>query len=359
MSAPAGVTLDRLSLDELGTSVERDMAGAAAMGLVYLGDRLALFPALREGGPATAAELAARTGLVERYVREWLAGMAAARYLAYDPLTERYTLTPEQAAFFADPDSASFSAPTAQYLLKILEQADAVADAFRRGGGVPYSAYDPGVTEGFERSSRAIFHNSLVQTWLPALPGVVEILRAGGSMLDVGCGGGGACIEVATAFPQANVVGIDAHPPAIERARATAAAAGVADRVRFMAAKAEDLPDGTTFDLVTTFDVIHDMADPLGVLRSIRRALKPTGAYLMMEPNAADTLEHNLTAQGQVFYWASVFYCMTVSLAQGGAGLGTCMGEAKARELATAAGFARFTRLPIQDSWSAFFDVRP
>src|SRR5437899_5679369 len=206
MNAPVAATPDPALLEALGTRLEHDLAATVTTGLIYLGDRLGLFAALRDGGPATAPELAARTGLVERYVREWLAGMAAARYLAYDPPTARFTLTPEQAACFADPDSLSFSCPTAQILLKILEQADAVAGAFRRGGGVPYSAYAPGLTEGLARGSRANFHTHLTQTWLPALPGAVEALQAGGALLDVGCGGGLACIAVATAFPQAHVV---------------------------------------------------------------------------------------------------------------------------------------------------------
>ena len=142
-------------------------------------------------------------------------------------------------------------------------------------------------------------------------------------------------------------------------ARAAAAAAGLSDRVTFRAMRAEELPAEPIYDLVTTFDVIHDLADPVGALRGIRRTLKPGGAYLMSDPNAADTLEGNLTAQGQVFYWASVFYCLTVSLAQGGIGLGTCMGEAKARELAAQAGFSSFRRLPIEDRWAALFDLRP
>jgi hypothetical protein len=149
----ASATMDQAILDALGQRIEGDLAGAATVGLIYLGDRLGLFGALRDGGPATSTELAARTGLVERYVREWLAGMAASRYLDYDPATTRFTLTPEQAVYFAQPESATFSNPMAQMLVKLLEQADGVAEAFQRGGGVPYSAYDRGVTEGIERST--------------------------------------------------------------------------------------------------------------------------------------------------------------------------------------------------------------
>lgn len=353
------IPANRPSSEDLAARVERDMAGAAAVGMLYLGDRLGLFTALRDGGPATVEELAARTGLVERYVREWLAGMAAARYLDYDPVTARFTLNSVQEALFADPLSATFAAASAQFQMKILEQADAVAEAFRHGGGVPYSAYDRGVFEGFERSTRATIHNNLVETWLPAVPGVVAALEAGGSMLDVGCGGGSACLEVARAFPRARVAGIDPHGPAIERAQADAAAEGLAERVTFNAARAEYLPEGASYDLVTTFDVIHDLADPVAALRGIHRVLKPAGAYLMLEPNAADTLEGNLTQQGQFLYWASVFYCMTVSLAQNGAGLGTCMGEARARQIAAEAGFTVFRRLPVGDSWTALYELRP
>jgi 2-polyprenyl-3-methyl-5-hydroxy-6-metoxy-1,4-benzoquinol methylase len=343
----------------VGTRIARDFEGAAGVGLVYLGDRLGLFTAIQEGGPATSDELSARTGLVERYVREWLAGVAAAGYVDYDPVTGRFSLTEEQTAYFADAHNALFSAPTAQFQLKILAQADAIAQAFRNGGGVPYSAFDPDVTEGFERSSRACYRNNLVTAWLPALTGVTEALQAGGSMLDVGCGGGGACMEVASAFPAARVLGIDTHAPAVEHARAEAEAAGLAGRVRFIVMNAAALPDAPVYDLVTALEVIHDLPDPVAVLRGIHRALKPGGVCLTRDPFAADTLEGNLNAQGKFAYWASVFYCMTVSLAQDGAGLGTCMGEAKARELAAAAGFISVRRLLVGDDAELILEMRP
>jgi 2-polyprenyl-3-methyl-5-hydroxy-6-metoxy-1,4-benzoquinol methylase len=346
-------------METIGTRIERDFVGAAGLGLVYLGDRLELFTALRESGPATSAELAARTGLVERYVREWLAGVAAAEYVAYDPVTGRFSLTDEQAAYFADAHNPVFAGATAQFQLKILEQADAVAEAFRRGGGVPYSAYDAGVATGFERHVRMYYGNNLVQTWLPAVPGVIDALWGGGAMLDVGCGGGAACFEVARAFPLARVVGIDTHGPAIERARADAVAAGLDTRVTFTVMNAAELPEAPAYDVVTAFEVVHDLADPVAVLRGIHRSLKPTGACLTLDPFAADTLEGNLNAQGKFLYWASVFYCLTVSLAQDGVGLGTCMGEAKARELAAAAGFTRVRRLALGDETELFLELRP
>jgi 2-polyprenyl-3-methyl-5-hydroxy-6-metoxy-1,4-benzoquinol methylase len=348
--SPAGETL--------GTRIARDFEGAAGLGLIYLGDRLGLFTALRDAGAATSAEFAARTGLVERYLREWLAGVAAAGYVQYDPATGRFSLTAEQAACFADPEDPLFAGAVAQFQLKILEQADAVAEAFRRGGGVPYSAYDPGVTHGFERDSRKYYRDMLVSALLPASTGVVDALQAGGAMLDVGCGGGGACLEVARACPAARITGIDAHAPAIERAYAHATAAGLDDRVRFMVMNAAALPEEPAYDLVTALDVVHDLADPVAVLRGIHRSLKPGGVCLTRDPFAADTLEGNLNAQGKFRYWASLFYCMTVSLAQGGLGLGTCMGEARARELAVTAGFASVRRLPVGDETEMFLELK-
>jgi SAM-dependent methyltransferase len=326
---------------------------------VYLGDRLGLFTALRDSGPATSAELAARTGLVERYVREWLAGVAAAGYVTYDPGLGWFSLTDEQVASFADPHNPLFQGATAQFQLKILAQADAVAEAFRCGGGVPYGAYDADVATGFERHVRMYYGNNLVQTWLPAVPGVIDALQGGGAILDVGCGGGAACFAVAQAFPAAHVVGIDTHGPAIERARADAAAAGLDTRVTFSVMNAAELPAAPEYDVVTAFEVVHDLADPVAVLCGIQRSLKPTGACLTLDPFAADTLDGNLNAQGKFLYWASVFYCMTVSLAQGGVGLGTCMGEATARELAATAGFTRVRRLLLGDETELFLELRP
>ncbi|GAC1428802.1 MAG: class I SAM-dependent methyltransferase [Chloroflexota bacterium] len=345
--------------ESIGTRVARDFEGAAGLGLVYLGDRLGLFGALREGGPATAGELAVRTGLVERYVREWLAGVAAAGYVAYASDTQRFNLTEEQAALFADPDNALFVGATAQFLLPVLDQADAVAEAFRHGGGVPYSAYGPGVLEGFERSSHAKFLNNLEQVWLPAVPDALQALRAGGAMLDVGCGGGAACFVAARVFPAAQIAGIDTYEPGIARARATAAASNLDGRLSFGLMKAADLPAAPTYDLITAFDVLHDLADPVASLRGMRRALKPTGTCLTLDPRAADTLEGNLTAEGKFLYWASIFYCMTVSLAQGGLGLGTAMGEGKARALATEAGFTRIRRVPIGEDAEMLLELKP
>jgi SAM-dependent methyltransferase len=355
----AGEMIETAARDELGQRLGRDFAGALTVGLIYLGDRLGLLAALRDAGPTAVEGLAARTGLVERYVEEWLAGMAAAGWLAYEPAERRFTLTPEQATYLADPESLSYAAPLATCVLINLAQADRIATAFRQGGGVPFDAYGPPFAEAMERLNRPKFHSELVPHWLPMMPGVVDRLTTGGSFLDVGCGGGLACIEVARAFPRASVLGLDRHAPSIARARAHARDAGVKDRVRFETMAVGELPAGTRFDVVTTFDVVHDLADPVGVLRAIRAVLAPGGGYLMNEAKVGDCLEENIGPQGALDYGISVFHCLPQSLAEGGAGLGACMGQAKARELAAEAGFGSFTVLPIDEAYGSFYDLRP
>ena len=350
-----GAESTQTALDQLTQRIDRDIMGALTVGLIYLGDRLGLFDALRAGGPATAAELAARTGLVERYVREWLTGMATQKYLAYEPAGNRFGLTPGQAAIFADPQSRSYRAPVAIPVLKNLEQADRLATAFREGGGVPFAAYGELFIEAMDRINGPQFRAHLLR-WLAGLPGAVESLTGGGSYLDVGCGGGIPCVEVARAFPRATALGLDLHAPSIERARAAARAAGLADRVSFETRAIEELPAGKHFDVVTTFDVVHDLADPVSVLRGIRRALAPGGVYLMVESKVDDSLEEQIASQ--VNYGWSVFHCLPQSLAEGGAGLGNPLRPAMARELATAAGFSSFTVLPIDDEGRAFYDMR-
>jgi ubiquinone/menaquinone biosynthesis C-methylase UbiE len=182
-------------------------------------------------------------------------------------------------------------------------------------------------------------------------------LTNGGSSLDVGCGSGRAAIAIATAFPKAKVFGFDAHAGSLERARANAKAAGLGDRVTFDVVDCTRLP-AAQFDFISTFDVVHDSVDPDALLKSISGALKPGGSYLMVEVNVSSNVEDNINPMGKLMYSMSTLYCMTVSLAHGGAGIGACMGEAKARELVAAAGFKHFRRLPIDDMFSVLYEIQ-
>ena len=352
-------TLDQAKLDGFMEKVIADFGGAMASLLAHLGDRLGLFKALADGGPATPAELAARAGVHERYAAEWLLGLTSAGYLEYDRDTERYRLPPEHALALADEGGPFFVGGAFEMLPEFVRPMDELADAFRRGGGVAQSAFGPRLWEGMERFSAGDFEHRLVQEWLPALPDVERRLRAGGTLADVGCGSGRALIALARAFPAARFVGYDSFPGQIERARENVARAGVDDRVRIeLLDVAAGLPE--TYDAITTFDVIHDAVDPKGLLRALRGGLASDGTYLLVEINCADDPHDNAGPLATLFYGASVFYCLTTSLAHGGAGLGTNgLPEARVRELCLEAGFARVRRLPVESPFNALYEVKP
>ncbi|MDO8544711.1 MAG: class I SAM-dependent methyltransferase [Opitutaceae bacterium] len=325
--------------------------------LSFIGDRLGLFKAMKAAGPVTSDELAVKTGLSERYLREWLNAMAAAQYVAYDPPTRRYHLTPEYAMVLADEESPFFAGSYFQMAQGVMTVAPKVADSFRNGKGVAQSEYPPSMFEGSERNSFPRYKYKLIQKWIAALPEVVERLNAGGTAVDVGCGGGRAAILIAQAFPKARVFGYDLVERSIERARLNAQSAEVADRVTFEASNGATLPE-SKFDFVTTFDVVHDAVDPVGLMTAIRRALAPGGTYMVQEINVSSKPEENHRPLGKMVYSISTMYCMTTSLAHGGAGIGAAMGEVKARELAEQAGFTHFSRLPIEDDFAVLYALK-
>jgi 2-polyprenyl-3-methyl-5-hydroxy-6-metoxy-1,4-benzoquinol methylase len=339
--------------------VMKDVAASFHSAMSYIGDRLGIFKVMAKSGPVTAAELAHLTGLQERYLQEWLGSMVAARYIEYDPATSSYTLPPEHVAPLADEDSPVFLASMFAGLLPHLVVAPKVAEAFRKGGGVSQSEYPEELFAAMERMTAPMYKHYLIQQWLPALPEVSAKLSAGGSALDVGCGSGLAAIKIAQAFPEARVFGFDRHSGSVERARANARAAGLGEsRIRFDVADCNRLPH-SAFDFVTTFEVVHDAVDPLALITSIRHALRPGGTYMMAEVNASAKLEDNINnPMGRMLYSASTLYCMTTSLAEGGAGLGAAMGEPKARELAASAGFGHFRRLPIDHPFAALYELK-
>lgn len=352
-------TATALDQSKVETFLERlvdDIGAALHGGACWIGDRLGLFAAMADAGPVTSTELAETTGLHERYLREWLASMAAAEYVTYDPTSSRYELPAEHALPLADETFPFFVGGFIELIVPWVSVAPKVAAAFRDGGGVPQDDYPPETWEAIERVN-APFQQQRLVDWLQGVPAVVDRLTAGGSAVDVGCGSGQAAIVLAEAFPAANLTGYDPHEPSIQRARANAEAAGVSDRVDFQVADGASLPAGS-FDVVTTFDVVHDAADPAGLLRSIRAALTPGGTYLAVEMNAASTVEGNIGPVGRLLYSASLLYCMTTSLAQGGVGLGTCLGEERFRELAADAGFQDVRTVPIDNPFFVLYALQ-
>ena len=334
-----------------------DLGSALTASLVVIGDKLGLYRAMADAGPLTPAELATRTGTVERCVREWLAAQAAAGYVAYDAASQRYSLPAEHAVALTDEDSPACVLGGFQGMTAAMRAEPKVAEAFRSGKGVGWHEHDPQLFEGVERFFRPGYNANLVNTWIPALDGVQAKLTTGARIADIGCGHGASTIILAKAFPRSTFVGFDYHRASIERARARAVEAGVSDRVQFEVATAKDYRG--TYDLVTCFDCLHDMGDPVGAATHVRQSLTTNGTWLLVEPNAADRTEDNLNPVGRLFYSVSTLVCTQASLAQEvGTALGAQAGEARLRDVVTRAGFTRFRRA-TETPFNLVFEARP
>ncbi|WP_433303539.1 SAM-dependent methyltransferase [Actinoplanes sp. CA-030573] len=344
---------------QIGAFAQRVLAdGTASITIVTaaIGDRLGLFRVLAESGPVTAEQLAGRAGIVERYAREWLSAMAAAGYLRYDAAGETFVLPEAHVPVLGREDTPASLGSILQWMLGVAPALDAVADAFRTGAGVRSGRYGPDLGPAIERLGAPAYVNALVPVWLPAMPAVPAALREGAAVADVGCGAGRALIELARAFPASRFAGFDLDPEQVERARQNVQAAGVDDRVRI-----ERSPvDAGPYDLICTFDVVHDAAGPEELLRSIRSALRPGGVYLCGEIDAGAALSDNLNPLGALYYGVSLLYCLSVSLAAGGPGLGSLgLPEPVLAELCERAGFGAVRRLPVGDPFHALYEVRP
>ncbi len=337
------MTLDQDKLNDFLGRFVGDLGATMAAGSVVLGDKLGLYRGLL-AGPATAAELAERTGTDPRYLAEWLRGQAAGGYVMYEADGERYSLTEEQAFALTDPEGPVYVPGAFQLAVGALKAEPRIAEAFRTGAGLSWSDQDGDVFDGCERFFRPGYAANLVPAWIPALDGVEDKLRAGATVADVGCGHGASTVLLAQAYPNSRLVGSDPHEGSVEAARKRAAEAGVADRASFAVATAQDFPGGG-YDLVATFDCLHDMGDPVGAARHVRDALAPDGSWLIVEPAAGDSVAANLNPVGRVYYSFSTFLCVPSALSQpGGYALGAQAGEAAIRQVVTDAGFTRFRR---------------
>jgi SAM-dependent methyltransferase len=326
--------------------------------LVVMGDRLGLYQALAGAGPLSPAELAQRTGTAERYVREWLNAQAAGGYVTYDPDSGCYTLPPEQAMALTDPSCPAYLPGFFQIALGSVVDSPKIVDAARTGAGFGWHEHGNDVFEGCERFFRPGYNAHLTTEWLPALDGVVAKLEHGALVADPGCGHGASTILMAQAYPNSSFVGSDYHEGSIETARRQAKEAGVADRVNFETAPAAGYT-GTGYDLVTTFDCLHDMGDPVGAARHVRSTLKPDGTWMIVEPQAGDRVEENLNPVGRAFYGFSTLLCTPASLSQDvGLALGAQAGEARISDVVKAGGFTRFRRA-AETPFNAVFEARP
>jgi SAM-dependent methyltransferase len=352
------MAINEAKLNEFVQRAIADMGGALTAGQVVIGDKLGLYKALATRGPLSSVELAQHTGTAERYVREWLAAQAAAGYVNYDAATGRYSLSPEQAEALTNEESPACVLGGFQGMVAALRAEPKVAEGFRTGRGVGWHEHDPALFEGTRRFFHPGYAANLVPKWIPALEGVQTKLETGGRVADVGCGHGASTMLMARAFPRSEFIGFDYHAPSIERARELAAAAGIDDRVRFEVAAAKTYP-GTGYDLVTFFDCLHDMGDPVGAAAHVRQSLASDGTWMIVEPFAHDRVEDNLTPLGRIFYGASTFICTPASLAQEvGLALGAQAGEARLREVVLQGGFRRFRRA-TETPFNLILEARP
>lgn len=336
-----------------------DVGTAMAAALVFVGDHAGLFEAMAGAGPLGAAELVRRTGIHSRYVEEWLSAMVCAGYIEHDSARNQFELPDEHAMFLTNRSSEYYLGGMFAGVLSAVTIAPKLVAAFERGEGISFTEFGENLPLAFERMNRAVYEKRLVQSWLPTMPEVVRRLHAGGRAIDVGCGTGVVPVILAKAFPMAQIEGLDLDALSIEMARRHAREASVAQRVRFIHAPADVLARQGTYDLITTFDVVHDLPDPQGVLALIRSALNEGGSYLMVEPKMDDRLERNRENPfGRMLYSISCLHCIPQSLAQGGPGLGACWGPSQARRLAADVGFSHFDVLPIHSPALAFYELR-
>ncbi len=344
-------------LNELVGQLVGDLGAAMTGAGILLGDRLGLYKAMADGTPMTSVEIAKKTGLHERYVREWLSGQAASGYIDYQADKNTFSLSPEQAMAFAEEGSPAFFAGAFDIVQATYLDEPKVAEAFRTGKGVGWHDHSKCLFSGTERFFRPGYNANLVPNWIPALDGVDAKLKAGAKVADVGCGHGASTIVMAQAYPKSEFFGFDYHVPSIERAKVLAKEAGVGDRIKFAQASAKDFPP-QNYDLVAFFDCLHDMGDPVGAGKHVKETLAKDGTWMIVEPFAHDTLKDNLNPVGRVYYAASTFICTPASLSQEVAlGLGAQAGERRLRQVVTEAGFSRFRRA-IETPFNMIFEAR-
>jgi len=353
---PTEVDFDKLmafvfrSVDEVGATLNA--------GLVVMGDKLGYYRAMAASGPTTPSRLAADTGTAEPYAREWLNAQAAGAIVDYDPSTGEYTLPPEQVVAFTDDSSPAFLPGFFQIALGTVQDSARIVELARSGAGLGWHEHNHDVHEGCERFFRPSYNAHLVGEWLPALDGVVDKLERGARVADIGCGHGASTIIMAQAFPNSTFLGSDYHAESIDEARARADAAGVADRVQFEVSPAQSF-GGAGYDLVTTFDALHDMGDPVGAARHVRGVLADDGTWLVVEPMAGDHVQDNLNPVGRAYYGFSTLLCTPASLSQDvGLALGTQAGPARIRDVVTTGGFSRFAKV-AETPFNQVLEVRP
>jgi SAM-dependent methyltransferase len=333
--------------DTLNTLLGRavaDMGAALQAPLILIGDKLGLYRAMGDGKPVSPAELAKKTGTSERYVREWLNANAAGQLVEYDAKSGKFSMTPEQALVLAL-DDTPVHLPGFYYMLaSLMKDEEKLTKIYKTGKGMGWHEHEKSLFEGVERFFRPTYLANLVSNWIPALEGVEEKLKMGARVADIGCGHGASTLLMAKSYPKAKFFGFDYHKPSVMKAREKAKAAGLSDRVTFDVAPAKDFP-GKGYDLVTFFDCLHDMGDPTGAAKHVKKTLAKGGTWMIVEPFANDDAAANHNPIGRIFYSASATICVPCSLAQEvGMGLGAQAGPARLEKVVRGGGFTHFRK---------------
>jgi len=349
-----------IDMDRLNAFVGRfvgDLGAAGHAGMVVIGEKLGLYKALATG-PMTSAELAAKTKTDERYVREWLSSQAAGGYITYDEKNNKFSLNEEQAFTMADEDSPAYLPGAFELALGSLAAVPRITEAFRTGAGMGWNEHNEGVFHGCEKFFRSGYIANLISSWIPSLDGMQKKLESGAKVADVGCGKGVSTLLMAKAFPNSQFFGFDYHDQSIQGAQESAKKQELSDNVNFKVAKAKDYP-GKGYDFVTVFDCLHDMGDPVGAAQHILQSLSKDGTWMIVEPFANDDLKDNLNPVGRVYYSFSTLLCTPCSRSQEvGLCLGAQAGEARMREVVSAAGFTRF-RKSAETPFNMVYEARP
>ena len=357
MSAAEVPVLNMEKLNAFIGQFVADLGASVHAGMVVIGEKLGLYKALASG-PMTAAALATKTHTDERYVKEWLASQAAGGYVTYDPATHRFSLTEEQAFTLANEDSPAYLPGAFELALGSLAAVPRISDAFRSGAGMGWHEHEDAVFHGCEKFFRPGYVANLVSAWIPALDGVKSKLEAGARVADVGCGKGASTLLMTQSFPKSRFFGFDYHSKSIDAARESAQRQGLSGRVSFETAPAKAFP-GKDYDLVTVFDCLHDMGDPVGAAAHVRKSLAKDGTWMIVEPFANDQLKDNLNPLGRVYYSFSTLLCTPCSRSQEvGLCLGAQAGEKRIGQVVNAGGFTRFRRA-TETPFNIVFEARP
>lgn len=351
--------MNKDTLKEFTQKIFDDMAGAMSAGLCYVGIKTGLFQVMAYKGPLTQMQIIHDSKLQPRYVEEWLNAMVCSGYLQYDPIARTYCLPDEHAYLLASEGTDHFAGGMFYMVPPSLSVAPAVAKAFETGGGVSFQDYPEELVDAIDLINRGNYERRFASYWLKAVPGLIEKLEEGACVLDVGCGVGRVPLTLAKAFPNSQFMGIDPHSHSIQQAIESCEQQELASRVKFSEKSLNQLDANSKFDLITVCDCLHDFSDPVNMLREMKKCLKPDGVLFIIEPKVADNLEDNCNSIATMLYGFSLFHCMTQSLAEGGLGLGTCMGPMKTEKLVRDAGYSHFEKLDIKSKVNLFYVAKP